>query len=63
MVAAFALIAWRGGWEQAITKPGAEKQWPAQRWMMMAGAACGVVMGLGWLLLSLTTGGKIFQGP
>jgi hypothetical protein len=54
MVAAFALIGWRGGWEVAITKPGAEKRWPAQRWMMLAGATCGLVAGLGWVLLSLT---------
>jgi len=47
MATAFGLIAWRGGWELAITKPATEKLWPAQRWLMLAGAACGVVMAWG----------------
>jgi hypothetical protein len=62
MVAAFALIAGRGGWKQAITRPIAEKRWPAQRWMMAAGAGCGVVMALGFMLLALATRGNVFGG-
>ena len=63
MATAFGLIAWRGGWELAITKPAAEKLWPTQRWLMLAGATGGVVMGLGWLMLSLATRGNVFGGP
>ena len=63
MATAFGLIAWRGGWERAIINPAKEKLWPAQRWLMLAGATCGVVMGLGWLLLSLATRGNVSGGP
>jgi hypothetical protein len=62
MVVAFALIAWRGGWERAITKPSAEKRWPTQRWMMAAGAGCCTVMALGFTVLAVVTRGNVFGG-
>ena len=62
MVVAFVLIVWRGGWEQAITKPIAEKRWPAQRWMMATGAGCCTVMALGFMVLAIVTRGNVFGG-
>jgi hypothetical protein len=45
MVAAFGLVAARGGWVRAMQSD-AQGRWPLARWLMLAGAACGVLFGL-----------------
>jgi hypothetical protein len=53
MVAAFALTASRGGWDQAITKPIAEKRWPVQRWFMAIGAGLCALTAITWLFVGV----------
>jgi hypothetical protein len=51
LLAAFALVAARGGWNRAIGAPMSEAHWPVQRWLMALGA--GVTM-LSMLMLQIT---------
>jgi multisubunit Na+/H+ antiporter MnhB subunit len=45
MVAAFVMVARRGGWQQAM-QPDARGHWPAPRQLMLVGALLGTVFGL-----------------
>src|SRR5262245_51090284 len=45
MLAAFALVAARGGWQRAM-QPGATGRWPLPRLLMLAGAALVMLFGL-----------------
>jgi hypothetical protein len=55
MLAAFIMIARRGGWERAM-QPDAEGHWPLPRKLMLAGAALGCLFGLLMLLAPLVPG-------
>jgi hypothetical protein len=45
MLAAFGMVARRGGWQQAM-QPDAHGRWPVPRYLMLVGALLGTVFGL-----------------
>jgi len=57
MLAAFVLVARRGGWKKAISEPANERRWPAQRVLMLAGAVLGVLFSAMLVILWLVPGG------
>jgi hypothetical protein len=54
LLAGFALVVWRGGWQSALA-PTSQGRWPLPRRLLLAGAVLGTLSGLLMVLMSLMT--------